>query len=167
MDGTSLIAAALRRAGAAARQAWAPSLGAGGTTEYLYVPCVRTGGQGGPAGTRRWVQPVPIVKKTATLIFYTSDTWDRSQAVVSPGCIRYEQVETGSAGQLFFATRQAAEDYLSRQAGEPAWPAAPASATVRQLRRAMADAHPDHGGTAEQFIQAHRRYQTALRSVRV
>jgi hypothetical protein len=167
MDGTSLIAAALRRAGAAARQAWAPSLGAGGTTEYLYVPCVRTGGQGGPAGTRRWVQPVPIVKKTATLIFYTSDTWDRSQAVVSPGCIRYEQVETGSAGQLFFATRQAAEDYLSRQAGEPAWPAAPASATARQLRRAMADAHPDHGGTAEQFIQAHRRYQTALRSVRV
>ena len=164
MDGASLIVAALRRAGAAARQAWAPSLGAGGTTEYLYVPCVRTGGQGGPAGTRRWVQPVPIVKKTATLIFYTSDSWDRGQAVVSPGCVSYEQVETGSAGQLFFATRQAAEDYLSRQAGEPARPAAP---SVRQLRRAMANAHPDRGGTAEQFIQAHRRYQTALRSVRV
>jgi len=26
----------------------------------------------------------------------------------------------------------------------------------------MADAHPDRGGTAEQFIQARRRYQTAL-----
>ena len=167
MDGTSLIAAALRRAGAAARRAWAPGLDAGGTTEYLYVPCVRTGGRGGPAGTRRWVQAVPIVKKTATLIFYTSDSWDRRQAVVSPGCISYEQVETGSAGQLFFATRQAAEEYLSRQGGEPARPAAPAAPSVRQLRRAMANAHPDRGGTAEQFIQAHRRYQAALRSVPV
>jgi hypothetical protein len=163
MDGASMIAAALRRAGAAARHAWAPSLCDSDTTEYLYVPCVRTGGQGGPAGTRRWVQPVPIVKKTAKLIFYTSDSWDRRQAVVSPGCISYEQVGTGSAGPLFFATRQAAEDYLSRQAGEPARPAS----SVRQLRRAMANAHPDRGGTAEQFIQAHRRYQTALRSARV
>jgi hypothetical protein len=158
------------------------------TTEYLYVPCVRTGGRGGPAGTRCWVQPVPIVKKTATLIFYTSDSWDRSQAVVSPGCIRYEQVATGSAGQLFFATRQAAEDYLSRLAGAPAQPATPRATppatppatpsaarraaaaappmapSVRQLRRAMADAHPDRGGSAEQFIQAHRRYRAALRS---
>jgi hypothetical protein len=28
----------------------------------------------------------------------------------------------------------------------------------------MADAHPDRGGTAGQFIQARRRYQTALRA---
>jgi hypothetical protein len=28
----------------------------------------------------------------------------------------------------------------------------------------MADAHPDRGGTVEQFIQARCRYQTALRS---
>ena len=26
----------------------------------------------------------------------------------------------------------------------------------------MVDAHPDRGGTAERFIQARRRYQTAL-----
>jgi hypothetical protein len=26
----------------------------------------------------------------------------------------------------------------------------------------MADAHPDRGGTPEQFIQAHRRYKTVL-----
>ena len=140
------------------------------TPEYLYVPCVRIS----RAGTRRWVQPVPIVKKTATLIFYTSDSWDRRQAVVSPGCIRYEQVETGATGQLFFATRRAAEEYLSGQAGQPARSAssaassaAPAAASsVRQLRQAMVSAHPDRGGTAEQFIQAHRRYQAALRSAR-
>jgi hypothetical protein len=29
-----------------------------------------------------------------------------------------------------------------------------------------ADAHPDRGGTAEQFIQARRRYQTVLRLAR-
>jgi hypothetical protein len=34
---------------------------------------------------------------------------------------------------------------------------------LRLLRRAMAGAHPDRGGTAEQFIEARRRYQTALR----
>jgi hypothetical protein len=162
-----MIAGALRRAGAAARNAWAPRPGASGiAAEYLYVPCVRTGDQAGPAGTRRWVQPVPIVKKTAKLIFYTSDSWDRRQAVVSPGCISYEQVETGSGGQLFFATRQAAEDYLWRRAGERARPAPPAAPSVQQLRRAMVNAHPDRGGSAEQFIQAHRRYQTALRSAR-
>jgi hypothetical protein len=30
----------------------------------------------------------------------------------------------------------------------------------------MADTHPDRGGTAEQFIQARRRYETALRLTR-
>ena len=167
MDGASMIAGALRRAGAAARNAWAPSPGASGTVaEFLYVPCVRTGNQAGSAETRCWVQPVPIVKKTARLIFYTSDSWDRRQAVVSPGCISYEQVETGMAGQIFFATRQAAEDYLWRRAGERARPAPPAAPSARELRRAMVSAHPDRGGTAEQFIQAHRRYQAALRSAR-
>jgi hypothetical protein len=162
-----MIAGALRRAGSAARNAWAPSPGASGTTaEYLYVPCVRTAGQNGSAETRRWVQPVPIVKKTAKLIFYTSDSWDRRQAVVSPGCISYEQIETGSGGQLFFATRQGAEDYLWRRIGERARPAPPAAPSVQQLRRAMVNAHPDRGGLAEQFIQAHCRYQTALRSAR-
>jgi hypothetical protein len=60
---------------------------------YLYVPCVRTRHHGHPAGTRRWVQEVPIVKKTVRLIYYASDSWDRRQAVVSPGCISREQFE--------------------------------------------------------------------------
>jgi hypothetical protein len=72
----------------------------------------------------------------------------------------------GPAGRLFFATRAAAEDHLHRgepgQAGPPAPPAPP----IRELRRAMADAHPDRGGTAGQFIQARRQYQTALRAAR-
>jgi len=146
------------------------------TAEYLYVPCVR----GYPAGTRRWVQEVPIVRKTAKLIYYASDSWDRREAVVSPGCISREQFEADAlypagvipvpghrhrpAGRLFFATREAAEADLrrgERQRTERGSVRAPA---IKDLRRAMIDAHPDRGGTAEQFIQAHRRYQLALRA---
>jgi len=146
------------------------------TAEYLYVPCFRRY----PAGTRRWVQEVPIVRKTAKLIYYASDSWDRREAVVSPGCISREQFEADArypagvipvpghrhrpAGRLFFATREAAEADLrrgERQRAERGGVRAPA---IKDLRRAMIDAHPDRGGSAEQFIQAHRRYQLALRA---
>ena len=61
---------------------------------YLYLPCARTGSRGGPAPARRRVQQVPIVKKTARRIYYASDSWDRREAVISPGCISREQFET-------------------------------------------------------------------------
>jgi hypothetical protein len=208
-----------KRTGDAGRKARPQKPGANHTTPvgYLYVPCARTPRNGYPAGTRRWVQEVPIVKKTAELIYYTSDSWDRREAVVSPGCISREQFETdtrchddcpadtrgvrcaqhghtwqhcphgedrcrhgypagvipipgdrhrpGPAGRLFFATRQAAEDhlYLERERAEQAARGAP---SIKELRRATADAHPDRGGTTEQFIQAHRQYQTAVRAAR-
>ena len=178
----------LTRVGAAGRKARPrkPSAGDAAPVEYLYVPCVRLRYHGHPAEARRWVQEVPIVKKTAKLIYYTSDSWDRREAVVSPGCISREQFETdtrchdrcrrgypagvipvpgdrpGPTGRLFFATRQAAEDDLHRGEGERAGQAAPRARLIKELRRAMADAHPDRGGTTEQFIQARRRYQTAL-----
>jgi hypothetical protein len=151
--------------------------------EYLYVPCARVRYHGYRPETRRWVQEVPIVKKTAKLIYYASDSWDRTEAVVAPGCISREQFETDTrgfpagvipipgdhrrprpGGRLFFATREAAEDDLCRGEREPAERAGSDAPLIRQLRRAMADAHPDRDGTAEQFIEARRRYQTALRS---
>jgi hypothetical protein len=72
----------------------------------------------------------------------------------------------GPAGRLFFATRQAAEDHLHRRESERARHAVPQAPLIKELRRAMADAHPDRGGTAEQFIRAHRRYKTVLRAAR-
>ena len=174
--------------GAIGRTARPQGPGGQGNTpaEYLYIPCIRNPGH--LAGMHRWVQEVPIVRKTAKLIYYTSDTWDRHDAVVSPGCISREQFETdtrchddhygypagvipipsdrhrpGQAGWLFFATREAAEDYLHRGEREGAEQAvSEAAPLIKELRRAMANAHPDRGGTAEQFIQAHRRYKTAL-----
>jgi hypothetical protein len=251
---------ARKRTGAAGRKARPQKPGAhdDAPAGYLYVPCVHNCHNDYSAGTRRWVQQVPIVKKTAKLIYYTSDSWDRSQAVVSPGCISREQFETdtrcrdtcprdiaaglvcaphgrghrhcvhvlapgphchapggcgqdcpaetlgvrcakhgytwehcphgerpgrhgypvgvipipgdlhcpGPAGRLFFATRQAAEDHLHRRESERAQQAVPQAPLIKELRRAMADAHPDRGGTAEQFVQAHRRYQTVLRAAR-
>ena len=87
---------ARKRIGAAGRTARPPKPGTddAAPVEYLYVPCVRIGYHGYPAGTRRWVQEVPIVKKTAKVIYYTSDSWDRREAVVSPGCISREEFET-------------------------------------------------------------------------
>jgi hypothetical protein len=87
---------ALKRTGAAGRKARPPKPGAddAGPAGYLYVPCARNARNGYPAETRRWVQEVPIVKRTAKRIYYTSDSWDRREAVVSPGCIRREQFET-------------------------------------------------------------------------
>jgi hypothetical protein len=38
-------------------------------------------------------------------------------------------------------------------------------ADIQALRRAMADAHPDRGGTNEEFIAARERYERALRAV--
>jgi NAD-dependent dihydropyrimidine dehydrogenase PreA subunit len=248
---------ALRRISAARRKARPPEPGANNAApaEYLYVPCARIRYHGYPAQPRRWVQEVPIVKKTAKWIYYTSDTWDRNEAVVSPGRISRQAFEAdtrchdtcpgdiaaglasaphgrghrhcvhvlapgrhchapggcgedcpadtrgwrcaqhgypgdhcphgedrcrhgypagvipvpgdrprpGPAGRLFFATRQAAEADLCRGERERAEQAAREAPPIKELRRAMADAHPDRGGTADQFIQARRRYETALR----
>jgi len=209
----------LKRIGAARRNARPPNPGAttGAPVDYLYAPCARSRYHGHPTETRRWVQEVPIVKKTAKWIYYASDTWDRNEAVVSPGRISREDFETdtrchddrpgdaaaglacsphgrghrhrvhflapsphgypagvipipgdphrpGPAAGLFFATRQAAEDHMYRGKPQRARQTGPQAPPIKALRRAMTDAHPDRGGTAERFIQARRRYQAALRA---
>ena len=249
----------LKRINAAKRKARPPKPGAHDVpVEYLYVPCARIRYRGYSTGTRRRVQEVPIVKKTATRIYYTSDTWDRREAVVPPGCISRQEFETdtrchdncprdiaaglvcaphgrghrhcvhfrapgrhcyapggcgkdcpadtrglrctkhgytwehcphgddacrhgypagvipipgdrprpGPAGRLFFATLGAAEADLYRRERERAGQAERQAPRIKELRRAMADTHPDRGGTAEQFMEARRRYETALRLTR-
>jgi hypothetical protein len=159
--------------------------------EYLYVPCVRTRYNGHPADTLRWVQAVPIIKETSDLIYFTSDSLNWRKAIVGPGCISRAQFEydtrchredrcrhgypagvipiprhclyAGPVGRFFFASRADAERHLHRQERRQAAQAArEAAALIAELRRAMASAHPDHGGTADQFIDARRRYEKAL-----
>ncbi len=193
MNKPSLIAVGAKRIGTAGRKSKHSKSTAGdaASLEYLYVPCVYTRNKGHSADTIRWVQEVPIVKKTAKLIYYTSDSWNWRKAVVSPGCINRQQFEAdtrchkegrsrhgypagvipiprdrpqaGSAGRFFFASREAAEGHLYREERRQASQAAAREAAlIKELRRAMAEAHPDHGGTTQQFIEARRRYQTAL-----
>jgi hypothetical protein len=187
MSSQGFITGALKRIGAARQEPEPPKSRADDavTIEFLYVPCTRSNAHSGEMC--RWVQEVPIVKKTAKLIYYTSDSWNWHEAVVSPGCISREQFEAdtrcprearcrhgypagvlpipgdrhraGPAGPLFFATREAAEGDLRRRERKRAEREA---AFIKELRRAMVDAHPDRGGTADQFVQARRRYQTAL-----
>ncbi len=64
-------------------------------------------------------------------------------------------------GSQFFATREAAEEDLhgaqrerDRTEAEP---------EIRRLRMEMAGAHPDRGGTSDEFIAARKRYEHALR----
>lgn len=196
MNRQNFITDALKRIGDAGRKAQSSRPSADDTTtmEFLYVPCADARYNGHPGETHRWVQEVPIVKKTAKLIYFTSDSWNWHEAAVSPGCISREQFEAdtrcptearcrhgypagvipipcdrrraGLDGRLFFATREAAEAYLRRAERERTGQAAQETEFIKGLRRAMADAHPDHGGTAGQFIQARRRYETALQEAR-
>jgi hypothetical protein len=62
-----------------------------------------------------------------------------------------------------FATREAAEEDLFRWEREQECKRKEAEPELRQLRREMADAHPDRGGTNEQFMAARKRYERALR----
>ena len=91
-------AAALRLIGAAVRKTRPPERGADdvATAEYLYVPCARVRYCGSLAETSRWVLEVPVIRKTAKRIYYTSDSWDRIEAVVSPGCISRQEFEDGT-----------------------------------------------------------------------
>jgi hypothetical protein len=193
MSKPRLIAVAARRLGAAGRKSGhSTSIASDAApTGYLFVPCVCTHYNGHSTCTICWVQAVPIVRKTAKLIYYTSDSWNWRKAVVSPGCISRPQFEadtrgqggepsrhgypagvipippggrqSGSAGRLFFASREAAEGHLDREERRQAGEAdAREAALIKELRRAMAKAHPDHGGTAQQFIEARSRYPTGV-----
>ena len=133
------------------RWGWAQNAAASDTVpvEYLYVPCVRVRYDGHSAETRRWVQAVPIVKKTAKWVYYASDSWNRREAVAGPGRISREAFEAGTgghpadvipvpgdrhhagpAGRLFFATRQAVEHHLHCGEHEPAEQVPPQAAPI-------------------------------------
>ena len=85
---------ALKRINAARRRARPPKPGATGTTllEYLYEPWSWTNDYG---ETSKGINEIPIVKKTAKRIYYdNSDSWDRSEGVITLGYISREDFET-------------------------------------------------------------------------
>ena len=64
---------------------------------------------------------------------------------------------------MVYATREAAEEHLYGREREQERKRKAAEPELKQLRREMADAHPDRGGTNEQFMAARKRYERALK----
>jgi hypothetical protein len=62
-----------------------------------------------------------------------------------------------------YATREAAEEYLYRWEREQERKREESEPEIKRLRKAMANVHPDRGGTDEEFIAARERYEQALR----
>lgn len=67
---------------------------------------------------------------------------------------------------IVYASREAAEADLEMRVTGWAGGREAAEELLRQLRREMADAHPDRGGTSDGFIAARRRYEHALKATR-
>ena len=66
-------------------------------------------------------------------------------------------------GGTVYATREAAEEYLYARERDLERKRHEAGPELRRLRMAMADAHPDRGGTDEEFMAARERYEQAVR----
>ena len=156
---------ALRELNAARRASRAPSGETGaGTVGYLY-------------GARHWVSddatvpdtrevvPFRIVKATARRVYYlrrdrpgdaATGYVDRA-ALERDGHADNRGCHWSDADSTLYATREAAEDAVGLGR------AAPADAPdLARLKREMADAHPDRGGTAAEFTAARERYKRAL-----
>lgn len=102
----------------------------------------------GPLGNYQ-VLAHPITKKTAKRIYFTL-TNGRS------GYVDRQKIEAD--GEIYHG-------YTLRRLHltEPEIPHRPKPPSLPELRKAMAAAHPDRGGSDEAFIAARKRYEAAVR----
>jgi hypothetical protein len=149
----------LREVNAERRKALATEASGAAPVEYLYA-VVAEHHDGNDDWVAASVAAFRITRRTAKRIYYV-------------------RRERGSDVEIGYVDRQALErdgEVYSRGAGgwwapdfhlfaappvlEPARPEPP---DVRELKAAMAAAHPDRGGTSEAFIAARERYERATR----
>jgi hypothetical protein len=98
----------------------------------------------GPLGNYRILRH-PITKKTAKRIYFT-------RGGHRAAFVDRQRIEAD--GEIFY--RPIARTlYLT----PPEIPSRPKPPSLPELRKAMADAHPDRGGTDEAFIAARQRYE--------
>lgn len=102
----------------------------------------------GPLGNYQ-VLAHPITKKTAKRIYFTYSTGDHQS-----GYVDRQKIEAD--GEIYHG-------YTMRRLHltPPEIPSHPARPSLAELRQAMADAHPDRGGTDAEFIAARQRYEHA------
>jgi hypothetical protein len=113
--------------------------------EYLYELWDANWDQG-PLGNYE-IHRHPITKKTAKRIYFTYGYGKAS-------FVDRQQIEAD--GEIYHG-------YTRRRLhlAPPEIPVRPQRPSLAELKAAMADAHPDRGGTDEAFIAARRRYETA------
>lgn len=113
--------------------------------EFLYE-LWDTNWDDGPLGNYQ-VLAHPVTKKTPKRIYF-------KRGGSRTAFVDRQQIE--AAGEIFY--RPIARTlYLE----PPEIPTRPKPASLPELRKAMADAHPDRGGTDEAFIAARTRYEAA------
>lgn len=107
----------------------------------------------GPMGNWQILQH-PITKKTARRIYFTYSTGGRRT-----GYVDRQKIEAD--GEIYHG-------YTRRRLhlAPPDIPNRPKPPSLPELRKAMADAHPDRGGSDEAFIAARRRYEAAQKQTK-
>ena len=124
-------------------------------TDFIYGAFVSSWVDDETGDHARQVYPFRVIKRTPKFIYYEGPYKHRRridrEAFERDGSIatrRYWEHDH----HLFATFGDAEKDIAPFEAGAP---------DVRQLRREMADAHPDAGGSDEAFIAARQRYERA------
>jgi hypothetical protein len=164
--GAGAAASALKRINSARRTARPPSSATdAGPVEYLYGTCYYVPDDARMPEERRVIQ-FRITRRTAKRIYYIRR--ERGHDGADIGFVSREALERdgrASNGAVHWSASDS-DLYATRELAEAALfgdRRAKSSPDLRQLRREMADARPDRGGTNEAFIAARERYERALR----
>src|SRR5260370_35373960 len=97
-------------------------------------------------------------RKAAQRVLVTRPYGDRTGYVSRQALERDGEVWYRAGREHLYATCERAQAIIDAHPRKPR-----GRRDLRELRRAMADAHPDRGGTNEEFIAARERYERALR----
>ena len=100
----------------------------------------------GPLGNYQILQH-PITRKTPKRIYFTLRTGQT-------GYVDRQRIEAD--GEIYHG-----QTYRRLHLTPPEIPKPPRKPSLPELRKAMADAHPDRGGTDAEFIAARERYERA------
>jgi hypothetical protein len=121
-------------------------------TEYLYE-LWDANWDDGPLGNYK-ILAHPVTKKTAKRIYFTYSTGGHRA-----GFVDRQRIEADGAIYHGYTLRRL---HLT----PPEIPTRPRPPSLPELRKAMADAHPDRGGSDEAFIAARRRYEAAQKQTK-
>lgn len=142
------------------------------TGDYVYSVKIAMDGTGD--GAKMVPVPFRVTKITPKRVFYLVPNPAGQQPDFISASVNRQELENAGPQDLWltrraygrrdsqlFPVRKAAEAYCRHWSARAAGGKPPDEAAVEQLRRGMLAAHPDRGGTAEDFIRAREAYLNA------